>query len=58
MVTLRTGRCLGQAAVLRHSGGDSKQVGELQTICLIGGLSYVALSWNTAFWKDKISHAD
>lgn len=28
MVTLRAGRCLGQAAVLGQSEGDGKQVGE------------------------------
>lgn len=35
-----------------------KQVGELQTICLTGGVSHSALLWNAGLWKEGISHAE
>lgn len=42
----------------RQLGEERRQVGELQTICLIGGLARVALLWNTVLWKERVSHID
>lgn len=58
MVTLRAGRCLGQAVLLKQWSEDREQVGELQAICLTGGVSHRALLWNSALWKEGISHID
>lgn len=35
-----------------------KQVGELQTICLTGGVSHSALLWNAGLWIEEISHVE
>lgn len=35
-----------------------KQVGELQTICLTGGVSHSALLWNAGLWKERRRHVE
>lgn len=35
-----------------------KQVGEVQTICLTGGVSHGSLLWNVGAWKERVSHVE